>query len=498
MDRFPPPHAADRLERRILAAVEGTVRQHRMLSPGDAVLMGVSGGPDSMALLHLMLRLAPLFSLRLGVAHLDHGLRDRAGARDAAFVSRAAGSLGLPCFLEKADTAAYRRRHRLSPEEAARRVRYRFFSRTAAREGFSKVAVGHQADDNAELVLMNLLRGSGPGGLSGIPPVRRLPGESAPGGRTAPPAAVVRPLIRLTRGDILAYLACRGIDHVADESNADPAYLRNRLRHELIPHLRAAYNPRIVAALNRLAAILRAEEDWAEGAARDAFTGLTAPPGGAGGVAFPADALRRLHPALCARVIRRALAAVKGDLRRISCDHVTAVRGLLEGVGGGRLDLPCGIQAVREGGTLRIRPRAFPPEAPCFDYRVPRPQGAALWVTIAETGDRLRFDPAGLPGPGEILRAGERVAYFDIDRLRFPLVVRNFRPGDRFTPLGTAGTQKVKKYFIDARVPRDLRPRCPLLVSGGEIAWIAGRRRGACARVTPATRRALRAELFLA
>ena len=258
-----------------------------MIDPGDAVLVAVSGGPDSMALLHLLVALSPALSLRLGVAHLDHGLRKEAAQRDAAFVAGAAAGLGLPCHVGKENVTAYRDRHRLNLEEAARTIRYRFLGQTAAAYGYSRLATGHQADDNAELVLMNLLRGSGPGGLAGIPPRRRLSEADGPPGRPGARIDIIRPLIAVTREEVLAYLSDRSIAHVTDDSNSDPAYLRNRLRRDLIPHLARAYNPRIAAALNRLSAILRSEDEWADAVARGLFETLARPPSPDGGGILP-------------------------------------------------------------------------------------------------------------------------------------------------------------------------------------------------------------------
>jgi tRNA(Ile)-lysidine synthase len=488
-----------RVEKQLLAMVERSIAQYRMLVPGDAVLIAVSGGPDSMALLHLLLSLAPAFSLRLGVAHLNHGLREKAGDREAAFVTEAASALGLPCYVKSVDVAAYRQRRRINLEEASRRIRYRFFAQTAAENGYAKVAVGHQADDNAELMLMNLLRGSGPNGLSGIPPRRRLSESSGSRGEDAAGVTVCRPLIALSREDILAYLSERAVTYVSDESNTDPAYRRNRIRHQLIPHLAKVYNPKIVAALNRLATIVRSETEWAEGVAAGLLAKLTRPAPPGGGVSLAADAMRGLHPALCRRVLRQAVAAAKGDLRRITFDHVTAIRALLDHAKpGARLDLPGGLQAARESGALVIRkPSAVPREAP-FSYKVSKPADRPLWLHIAETGDRLCFERAGHPDMSQIRAAGHRIAFLDMDRLQFPLVVRNFRPGDRFIPLGLQGSKKVKKYFIDEGVPKSRRRQCPLLTSGGEIVWIAGYRVGAIAQIDDGTRQILKVELFLA
>ena len=476
-----------------------TVKQHRMLVPGEAVLVAVSGGPDSIALLHLLMSLTAVLPLHLGIAHLNHGLRGTASDDDAAFVASAAAALNLPCFVKVENVDAYQHRYRLCREEAARSVRYRFLEQIASENGFAKVAVGHHADDNAEQVMINLMRGSGPRGLSGIPPIRPLPSAGGRSYRNADRVVLIRPLIAMTREEILAYLGERSIAYVSDDSNNDPTYLRNRVRHHLLPLLKRGYNPRIVAALNRLSAILRSEEQWTDGLAGEAFAALAKAASGGRGISLAEDGLRELHPALCRRVLRKAMAETKGNLRRVTFEHVTAVQKLLdEGRRGGRLHLPGGIHVIKDAGMLSILAAPVGPQNRDFCYPIAKPEGQALWIYIEETGDRLRFEHAGVPDLAQLHCAGQRIAFFDMNRLKFPLVVRNFRPGDRFTPLGLNGSKKVKKYFIDAGVPRDIRRRCPLLLSGGEVIWVAGHRMGASAQVDTATRQTLRAELFLA
>jgi len=362
-----------------------------------------------------------------------------------------------------------------------------------------RVALGHHADDNAEWVLMNLLRGSGPAGLAGIPPVRPLEITSGRDTSSGALPTVIRPLIYVTRTEILDYLKRHSIAFRVDASNTDLRYSRNRIRHELLPLLKSSYNPNIVASLCRLSAILRSEESWVSQRVDDRYAEIAGPREPGRKVSLPLSVLYRIHPAAGRRLIRRSIAEVKGDLRRISFDHVAAVQALIEeGKAGACIDLPEGIQACLDPNSLIITRAGSCPPALRFCYTLDRPSGRVVNLVIAETGDRLQFSETGAPDLMEIRRTGQHAAFFDINKLDFPLTVRNFRPGDRFAPLGMRGTQKVKKYFIDSGVAASLRPRCPLLISGGEVIWIAGYRPGAAARLEPATQRVLKAELFLA
>ena len=249
-----------RVKNQLLRAVEQVITAHAMFKPNDKVLVGVSGGPDSVALLHVLLELTPKYDLKLGIAHLNHGLRGQEADADAEFVSSLAQNFDLPCYIKKRNIRQYHSHNKLSPEEAAGQIRYSFYFEVAEKYGFDKIALGHQANDNAEHVLMYLLRGSGPLGLSGIPPIR--------GGK------IVRPMLRLTRSQIENYLAATGLESITDRSNTDLQFTRNRLRYQLLPILISAYNPRLIETLNRLAEIMRTEEQWINDTIRPIFDGL--------------------------------------------------------------------------------------------------------------------------------------------------------------------------------------------------------------------------------
>lgn len=473
-----------------------------MFTPGDKVLAGVSGGPDSVALVHVLVRLAERFSLAIGIAHLNHCLRGGESDRDARFVAALAKQLGLPCYSIRKDVGRCRQAWKLSPEEAARRARYEFFEETAARQQFDKIALGHHADDNAELVLMYLLRGSGPVGISGIPPVRD--------GR------YVRPMMDLSRRRIIEFLSQNSISYITDSSNTDTRYVRNRIRHQLIPLLRNDYNPDISRTLNRLAGILRAEEAWLAPTVRELFDRCLLAEG-PNRVVLSVPELRKMTAAPRRRVIRAAILQVKGNLRRIGLDHVDRLAlEILDGGGGAvrTAHLPDRIRATRTGPELCIVLENAPlrqtnavPSAPLFHYQVASPMNSMdhpmnsmdhidLWVE--EIGRRLRFSVITAAETGDWAKAPPDTAFFDMSKIRFPLIVRSIRDGDRFTPLGLQGTQKLKAFFINNKVPIQARRRCPILVSREEIIWIAGHRIADSARVTASSKNLLRIQLLLA
>ncbi|MBL7180738.1 MAG: tRNA lysidine(34) synthetase TilS [Pseudomonadota bacterium] len=475
---------------KVFRTVEKTVAAHEMFKPQDSVLVGVSGGPDSVALLHALITLASGLSLKLGVAHLNHGLRLQASDDDAIFVASLADRFDLPFYVHKVDVRKYQHDNRLSLEEAGRRVRYAFLTDLAAKGRFDKIALGHHADDNAELVLMNLFRGSGPLGISGIPPVRGV--------------KIVRPLIKLRRSDILEYLKLNGLTYVSDRTNLDLKHLRNRVRHQLIPLLKTSYNPKIIETLNRLASILSAEEEWMEDVLRPILDAaiLNAGPKT---VTLSVSKLDGVHIAALRRIIRNAVERIKGDLRRITFAHVDAVIRLLESPQPfGNLDLPDRVRVRRMQGVLLIskeqkalRDLDIKPdqdETFTFEYSINKPGT----LFIKELNAQIKFSETRVEHLSDFSHAGHLTGFFDMNRLGFPLIVRNVRPGDRFKPLGMTGTQKLKDFFINQKVPRTERAKCPVLLSRGKIIWVVGHRIDESVKVMPATGKVLKGELRLA
>jgi tRNA(Ile)-lysidine synthase len=466
----------------LAAQVARTLRRHAMVIPGDKVLVGVSGGPDSMALAHLLDSLAPDFELRLGLAHLDHGLRPESAEAEAALVCAFARRLGLACHTGKIETLPGGG----SLEEQLRRRRYAFFQELATQHGYAKVAVGHHADDNAEAVLLHLLRGSGNRGLAGIPPVR--------------PPGILRPLIAARRSEILAYLQRHGIDYVRDPSNADLGFERNRVRHQLLPLLSQGFNPNLVPVLNRTAMICWEEECWLEAHLQPCLV-QAIEASDAGRIELRVERLAAWPRPMQRRILRMALRQWQGHLRRLGAEHVEALIALLApGKRGRRLHLPVRLTAERTETLLRFRheaaPRsARPAEGPApYHYLLPWPLPLPLTLEIPAAECRLHFSMVPAPqtaalkaiGPGEIL--------LDPGQLMHPLSVRCTRPGDRLRPYGLGGRQKLKALFANRKIGRQHRGSWPLLLCGSEIVWVVGLRRSDAAPVSPATGQALRVQ----
>ena len=326
----------------LMGAVLETARRTGMFPRGAGVLAAVSGGPDSTAMLHALVILKERLEIgEIGVAHMNHGLRGEAADRDAAFVEELARKDGLAFFLEKTSASYLAAENGLCLEEAGRDARYRFFHRICAEHGFSRVAVAHTADDNAETVMMFLLRGAAGTGLSGIPAIR---------------GNIVRPLLEATRKDVLDFLREQNLPFVTDESNSDPSFLRNRIRNELLPLLEKDYNPAVIAALNRLADVMGAEESFWEDFIARRMTLMGVSPKDAE-ISLPVAELKAEHPAVRRRLVRAAVERVKGDLRKIGLVHVEDVLSLKTGK---TAHLPGGVVAKRTRESLVIsRPPDF-------------------------------------------------------------------------------------------------------------------------------------------
>ena len=385
--------------KKLLRTVEKTVSTYGMLEPKDSVLVGVSGGPDSVALLHVLIKLASRFSLRLGVAHLNHSLRQKDSDKDAEFVASLAGKFDLPCYVRKENVNKYKVENKLSLEEAARRVRYTFLDSVSESNNFNKIALGHHSDDNAELVLMNLFRGSGPKGISGIPPVRD--------------GKIIRPLINLKRSEIIDYLETKGLKHVSDTSNLDTRYIRNRIRLNLIPLLKESYNPKIIDTLNRLSEIIGFEEEWIEDTIHPLFekTALSLQDDI---VSFSVPRLKEINIAARRRIIRKAIERIKGDLRRITFFHIDSVINLLEsGSTYKNLDFPDRIRIQlnrehlifsKEKKALReLNHKPGKVEKIDFEYKITKPEP----IFIKEIFAHMKFSEMNIEDLSDFRRTGQ-------------------------------------------------------------------------------------------
>lgn len=485
----------------LLTHVRCTIERDGLLLPGETVVVGVSGGPDSLVLLHLLMRLRSDLNLRLHVGHLDHQLRGSEAAADAAYVQQLAARWGVPATIEARDVGALSHELKIAVEEAARQARYAFLASLALRVGARVIAVGHNADDQVETVLMHFLRGSGLAGLRGMQPVTRLEQLRLPeisGDQAAlHELRLVRPLLTIPRRDIKAYCAEHGLEPRFDRSNLDTTLFRNRLRHELIPYLET-FNPRVRAAVLNMANVLAADHAYLEQQADRVWQEvvLWEQPDA---IAIALSQWRSLPLSLQRSVVRRAVQHLRQSLRDISLIHVEAAVELLKhGTTGQAGTLPRGLEARLLYDRILIADREYreSPDPSLEDgpAKVEAPGRTVIpgtrWALDVEQIPRER-----IPSP-LAAHSSKWEVYLDADRAGPELMLRTRMRGDRFWPQGFAGPTRLNDWMTTAKIPRAWRDRLALLASPSMVLWVPGHRIDERVRITNATRSAWHIRLF--
>jgi tRNA(Ile)-lysidine synthase len=443
-----------------------------LLAKGDRVLVGFSGGPDSTALLAALAHLKSALGIKVAAAHFDHRLRSREEAEgDAAFVRALCRKLRVPLELGGGDVRARAKRKKESIEEAARAMRYAFLKLAAKKLGCSVVAVAHNRNDQAETVLMRIIRGAGIDGIAGMRPKARWPFGRGP--------AAVRPLLDVPREEIERYCAELGVEPRRDPTNDLPVATRNRIRSELLPVLRT-FNPRIEEAVARLAENVARDmafvesfqqSAWRQAAGRDR-----------GGVTIERRYLERLDAATTWRLVRRAALEASGGTTNLGWEDVERVMRTLAKPRA-HTTLSGGLIAVTDPYNVTVWPGEPPEERPVphVSLKVPGSSRAGWWKIEAKFGR-----------PGEsVIPANRREALLDDGAIRFMLWVRSRQPGDRLRPLGLGGTKKVQDILVDAKVPVEERDGVPVVYDEQGIVWVVGHCIDQRVAVTNETKRVL-------
>lgn len=469
------------LERRLLRTVSRPLEELELIHGRQPLIVAVSGGPDSLALLLLLMELRRPLGLNLHVAHLDHGLRGEESCDDAQFVGDTARRLNLPVTLEQADVESYRMGHHLSVEEAAREVRYSFLSRTAIAHGAAAVVLGHTSNDQAETILMHLFRGSGLAGLTGMSLVSYWPSSNHNRRVT-----LVRPILEVTGEETRAYCLWKGITPRHDSSNLSLQITRNRLRSDLLPLLES-YNPRFQEALLRLGRsatqdqayiteeAVRAKESLAENLDEVITIDRW------GFVALP--------PTLKRHLLRLIYCDLRGSPHGLEHQHLEGMVRLSHGGTGKEMNLPYGLIFSVAHDFLRLSfGRARATDAPIVEGEYPltvpgdiQIPGWTIKARLAQGTEALQY-------------SGVYAAKLDEGRVGRRLLIRGRAPGDRFHPSGMTGTKKLQDFMVDAKVPRGMRDRVPLVLSERGIVWVVGHRIAHWARIEEDTTKVVNLE----
>jgi tRNA(Ile)-lysidine synthase len=451
------------LERRLLKEVGHLLKELELVQSSQPLIVAVSGGPDSMALLLLLAQLKQSLGLNLHVAHLDHCLRGGESRADAKFVEAAARGLSLPVTIEQEDVASYGVGRHLSMEEAAREVRYSFLSRVAIDQGATAVVLGHAADDQEETILMHIIRGSGLAGLSGMSPLAYWP-SSHDNHRIA----LVRPLLEIKREETRAYCLWKGITPRDDSSNLSLEFTRNRLRSDLLPQLRS-YNPRVQEALLRLGHSAKQDQAYILEEASRARERLAV--GSSDGITIERRGFVALAPTLKRHILRIIYEEIRGSSHGLEHRHLEGMVKLTNGSTGKGIDLPDGLVFSVGYEVLRLGfGKNMTPDVPVIvgEYQLMVPGDVEIpgWTIKA----RL------LPGIEALPALSAHVARLNAESVGRRLLVRGRRPGDQFHPLGVTGSKKLQDFMVDEKVPREMRGRVPLVLSDERIVWVVGYR----------------------
>jgi tRNA(Ile)-lysidine synthase len=440
--------------------VRATCERYGLLASGDKVIIAVSGGADSTALLLALHALAPKYDVQLYVAHLNHMMRGEQAVADANWVKELSARLGVPFFRRDTDVPALIRDKNLTVEQAGRVARYEFFEDLAGELGANKVAVGQTQDDQAETVLLHLLRGAGLSGIAGVRPIR-----------SASYGWVIRPLLEVTRRETEACTASFGLVPRHDPYNVDLDYFRNRIRYQLLPWLKQQANPNIKAILAQSAAIWQQEDDLLSTLTKEAYSKVVEQTGSE--VKIDCSALGKLPLALQRRLLRQAFAAVVGDERNLTFDHTEDLLSLVAMPVGRQLDLPKGVRAKRTYDHVVLSVGELSEGAVTeFCYRLLVPgetyiKELGLTVRTATGKPPLDFVSGSLVAEG----------YFDYNETGPTLYVRNRRQGDWFYPQGVGGRKKLSDFFIDSKIPRHKRDRVLIITNASnDVVWVAGLR----------------------
>ena len=425
-----------------------TIETNKMINCGDAIIVGLSGGPDSVCMLHILSSLRQLYDIKLYAVHLNHMIRGEEADRDEQFAREFSNQLRVPFISRSVDVPAYAREHQMSEEEAGRYQRYRLFEEIAKKVGAKRIAIAHNMNDQAETVIMHFLRGSGISGLGGIKPVRA--------------ECYIRPLLYCTREEIEDYCSAQGLNPMHDSTNNKDIYARNKLRLEFIPYIKENFNPNIIECISKASDLARQDDDYLNSRALIEMEKLKRKDG------LSLSEFNLLHVSIKRRIIRLAIEKVKGGLNNIESKHIEDCIDIIsKGRTGKYISLPDEIICRIQYDSFQILKKGKTKD---FEYELPNEGSVHVAEADAMVSTRLLKKNDGHFCNDRFIK------YFDYDKIGNGLVIRNRRNGDYICPNGMKGTKKLKDYFIDKKVPSDKRQEALIIAAGSEVLWLVGMR----------------------
>lgn len=435
--------------------VRKAIKKHELIDSRDKVVIGVSGGHDSMTLLYVLLSLREELGFSIIVAHINHGVRGAESDGDEEYVREISEQLGIPFYSKKADMDGYAKVHKLTSEEAGREIRYDFFREVIDMENATKIAVAHNKNDQAETLLMRFMRGTGIDGLRGM--------DYKSGN-------IIRPLLDIDRSDIEAYCEEYNIEPRIDKTNKMTIYGRNKVRLELIPYIEESFNSGIVNTLFRTAEIMKTDSEFLSQYAKSAFEESILK-NNKEKISLDIEKLKNLHQAILNRVLRQAIEQINMNLKGIEKKHIEDIVDLIENDKTGvSLNLSNDIRVEVSYNTLLVE-KGKKGSAVSYDYSL----NVGETIEIRELNSVLVAEVYPIDDIDMDLN-NSLVKYFDYDNIKSRIYVRNRRNGDKFIPIGMTGHKKLKDFFMDQKIPKEERELTPIVLDGEEILWVVGLR----------------------
>lgn len=444
-----------------------TIKDHNLIGVGEHVVIGVSGGPDSMALLYILLDIKKDIPFSICVAHVNHGVRGKAADKDEEFVKRICERLNLPFHSIRVDMNKYAKNYNMTAEEAGRKLRYDFFRKVLSKHGKGKIAVAHNKNDQAETLIMRFMRGTGIDGLKGIPYKR---------------GNIIRPLLDIDRKVIEAYIEENKIQTRVDKTNLEPIYSRNKIRLELIPYIKENFNPNIIDTLARFSKLVSTESEFLNKITCETYDKVLKKRG-KDSIILDREKFNLLHRSMKQRVVRNTLEDIHGNLQGFTESHINSIIKLFSEGGTGKvIHLIHNIIAKTSYEDLIIEKENH---LKVKDYSHKLNINGSIYVEELDCYLKTKLVSKG---ECEIDFSNRFIKYFDYDMISNCLYVRNRRNGDRFNPIGMEGTKKLKNFFIDEKVPKEERDFIPLIVTGEDIVWVLGHRISEKYKITEKTK----------
>ncbi|WP_196247004.1 tRNA lysidine(34) synthetase TilS [Clostridium novyi] len=440
----------------MIEKVINTIKCNNMFEVNDKVVVALSGGPDSICLLHILHTLKDELNISIVAAHVNHCLRGEAADNDEMYVKKICEELGIQCFVKREDVHRISKERGISCEMAGREVRYQFFEEVLHKINGNKIAIAHNANDQAETVLMRILRGTGLEGLVGIRPVRDN--------------IFVRPIINLTRDEIENYCEVNKLNPRIDKTNFENIYTRNKIRLELIPYIQKNFNSDVIEVLNRFSDTVKVDNEYINNVAKEKYNEYSE-------ISEEKIILKgqlfKEHEAILTRVIRIAIKNIKGNLNNLEKNHIYDIIDIQKKSTGKYIMLPSGIRVTNNYGDIyvykeekehKVQKINKEVELNLLEENVLTNHKLKITLDIIKSKEDIKFDKNPL------------IKYFDYDKIKGVIKLRYRKNGDKFMPFGMSGSKKLKDLFIDLKIPKERRDSIPLITFGDDIAWIVGYR----------------------